>query len=73
MAPDRVAPAVSLTGQLAYVLLVHVNAEARPARDGDHAVAVGEDGRVGEVVQEIVAGVVAETTAGSMVDLSMGD
>jgi hypothetical protein len=64
---------VSLTGQLAYVLLVDLDAESRAARDGDHAVVVGEDGRVGEVVQEIVAGVVAETTAGSMVDLSMGD
>src|SRR4051812_28432799 len=63
VAPDRVAPAVTLAGPFAYVLLVHLDAEARTPRDGHHALVVGEDGWVGQVVQGVVAGVVVDAQA----------
>jgi hypothetical protein len=63
VAPDRVAPTMSLSGPFAHELLVDLDAQAGAVRDGDHALVVGEDGRVGQVVQEVVAGVVVDAEA----------
>ena len=59
-APQRVAPAVAARGHLADLGLVDLDAKPRPHQAGDVASLIVEDGRVGEIVQQVGALVVVD-------------
>lgn len=56
--PERVAPAVAGFGGLDHLCLVHLDAEAGAGRDRHHAVRIGEDGRIDEIVEQVAPGAV---------------
>src|SRR6185437_11533337 len=61
--PDGVAPPVSFAGPLADVVLVDLDAEARPGGDGDVPGGVGERAGFREVVEQVVGDVVVNAEA----------
>src|SRR5699024_2302921 len=57
------APAMADGGALDHVVLVDLDPQPRPGRDGHHAVPIVEDGAVHHVVEQVVVGVVMDAQA----------
>src|SRR5687768_9504693 len=60
LSPDRVAPAMAILVDLAHRRLVDGDAEARPLRDRQMAIDRGENVRIGEELEQVVADVIVD-------------
>jgi hypothetical protein len=63
VAPDWVAPTMTLFGAFSDVILVDVDAQAGGGGDGDEAFRIVENRPIGQVVKQVIAHVLVDTEA----------